>query len=115
MTVALMRLSPGYAVAPQIGPDDVAEIARLGFKAIVNNRPDFEGGPAQPTGASVEAAAKAAGLDYLFFPVGSGIPVGPEQVAQFAERMRALPQPVFVYCRSGTRSSNLLRACGLVG
>ena len=115
MPVAPMRLSPSYAVAPQIGPEDVAEIANQGFRAIVNNRPDFEGGPAQPTSAAVEAAAKAAGLEYYFFPVGSGIPIGPKEVAEFAERMRALPQPVFVYCRTGTRSSNLLRASGLVG
>jgi len=43
--------------------------AQAGFKSVINNRPDFEGGPDQPTNASIEAAAKAAGLRYAFLPV----------------------------------------------
>ena len=47
----------------------MAEAAAAGFRSVVNNRPDFEGGPSQPTSASVEAAAHAAGLDYVWLPV----------------------------------------------
>ena len=49
------------SVAPQIAPDDVAEIAAAGFNAIVNNRPDGEDA-GQPEGAEMRAAAEAAGL-----------------------------------------------------
>lgn len=44
----------------QITVDDVAVLARQGYRSIINNRPDGEGGPSQPTSAQIEAAAKAA-------------------------------------------------------
>jgi hypothetical protein len=38
-------------------------IAATGFRGVINNRPDFEGGADQPTSVQLEAAAKNAGLD----------------------------------------------------
>ena len=64
MTFPYQRLSASIAVAPQLGPEAMAEAAAAGFKSVINNRPDFEGGPDQPTSASVGAAALAAGLQY---------------------------------------------------
>jgi uncharacterized protein (TIGR01244 family) len=94
------------SVAPQLMPDAMAELARLGFKSVVNNRPDFEHGPDQPTSAAIEAAALAAGLQYRHLPVDSGWQ-SPEQIAAFAELLKALPQPVLAFCRSGARSTRL--------
>mgnify|MGYP000040803105 CR=1 FL=1 len=39
--------TPGLAdfVAGQLGPDAMADAAALGFRSVVNNRPDFEHGP----------------------------------------------------------------------
>ena len=56
----LRPVADGFAVAPQLELDDFAELARMGFRHVVNNRPDGEA-PDQPSSASVEAAAKAAG------------------------------------------------------
>lgn len=94
------------SVAPQLTPEAMAELARLGFKSVVNNRPDFEHGPDQPTSAAIEAAALAAGLHYRHLPVDSGWQ-SPEQIAAFAELLKALPQPVLAFCRSGARSTRL--------
>lgn len=94
------------SVAPQLTPDAMAELARLGFKSVVNNRPDFEHGPDQPTSAAIEAAALAAGLQYRHLPVDSGWQ-SPEQIAAFAELLKALPRPVLAFCRSGARSTRL--------
>ena len=52
----------------------MAEAAAAGFKSVINNRPDFEGGPDQPTNAAIEAAARAAGLEYAFLPVATALP-----------------------------------------
>ena len=84
-------------------------LAEAGFKSVINNRPDFEGGPDQPTSAQIEEAAKAAGLAYAFLPVASGYQ-SPEEIARFAELMATLPRPVLAFCRSGTRSGKLFRA-----
>ncbi len=40
-------IAADVCVAPQLNAEAMAEAARLGFKSVVNNRPDFEGGPHQ--------------------------------------------------------------------
>ena len=105
----LRAIAADVCVAPQLAPESMAEAARQGFRSVVNNRPDFEHGPNQPTNASIEAAAKAAGLEYRFLPVESAHQT-PEQIAAFAELMRELPRPVLVFCRSGARSARLYMA-----
>jgi uncharacterized protein (TIGR01244 family) len=93
-------------VAPQLDADAMAEVARAGFRSVINNRPDFEAGPSQPTSASVEAAARAAGLEYRFLPV-SGAYQSPEEIAAFGMLLAELPRPVLAFCRSGARSTRL--------
>ena len=102
----LRQIADTVCVAPQLTPDAMAELARLGFKSVINNRPDFEHGPDQPTSAAVEAAALAAGLQYRHLPVDGGWQ-SPEQIAAFAVLLKELPAPVLVFCRSGARSTRL--------
>ena len=102
-------IADDVCVAPQLGPDAMAEAARLGFRSVVNNRPDFEHGPDQPTHAAIEAAARAAGLEYRFLPV-DGAYQSPQQIEAFARLMAELPRPVLLFCRSGARSTRLFMA-----
>jgi len=104
----LRQIADTVCVAPQLTPDAMAELARLGFKSVVNNRPDFEHGPDQPTSAAIEAAAHAAGLEYRHLPVDGGWQ-SPEQIAAFAELLHTLPQPMLAFCRSGARSTRLFQ------
>jgi len=98
-------------VAPQLPPEAMAELAALGFRSVINNRPDFEGGADQPTSAAVEAAALAAGLQYRHLPVAGGYQ-SPEEIAAFAQLMAELPRPVLCFCRSGARSTRLYMQAG---
>jgi uncharacterized protein (TIGR01244 family) len=109
MTLALQRLAAEISVSPQLEPTAMNEAAAAGFKSIINNRPDFEGGPAQPTSAAIEAAAHAAGLQYAFLPV-AGNYQSEQEIARFAELLATLPKPILAFCRSGMRSGNLWRA-----
>ena len=109
MTIPVQPLSPDVSVAPQLGPEAMAPLAAAGYKSVINNRPDFEGGPNQPTNSQIEAAAKAAGLVYVFLPVAPGYQ-SPEEIARFAELLATLPRPILAFCRSGTRSGKLFRA-----
>lgn len=101
------------SVAPQILPDQMADIAAAGFVAIVNNRPDDEE-PGQPSGAEIQAAAEAAGLAYTAIPV-THAGFGHGQLDAMRAALDAADGPVLAYCRSGTRSCNLwaLAAAGL--
>ncbi|MFM8344555.1 MAG: TIGR01244 family sulfur transferase [Betaproteobacteria bacterium] len=105
----LHAMAHDVCVAPQLIPESMAEAARQGFKSVINNRPDYEEGPEQPTNASIEAAARAAGLQYAFLPVQGGYQ-SPEEIAAFAQLLADLPRPILAFCRSGARSSRLFVA-----
>lgn len=106
MTLPMQQIAADICVAPQLTPEAMTEAARLGFKAVVNNRPDFEHGPDQPTSAAIQAAAEAAGLVYHHLPVSGGYQ-SPEQIAAFAQLLLDLPRPLLCFCRSGARSTRL--------
>lgn len=105
----LRQIAPDVCVAPQLTPEAMADLAALGFKSVVNNRPDYEEGPDQPTSAQVEAAAQAAGLAYAYLPVQPAYH-SPEEIARMAELVAALPRPMVAFCRSGNRSGKLYQA-----
>ena len=105
----VQQLSADLCVAPQLDADAMAWAAQNGFKSVVNNRPDFEGGPDQPTSAVIEAAADAAGLQYAWLPVLPAVQT-PEEIARFAALLAELPKPILAFCRSGARSGKLYRA-----
>ena len=96
-------LSPNYAVSPQIAPEDCASIAEAGFKTIICNRPDSENPPSL-SAASIEAAAKAAGLAFVVLPITHQTMTMENVVAQ-REALDGSEGPVLAYCASGTRSS----------
>jgi uncharacterized protein (TIGR01244 family) len=99
------KIDDHFLAAPQIAVDDIAEAKALGITTIINNRPDGEE-PSEPQGAEIEAAAAAAGLDYVAIPVTHAGFSGP-QVAAMAVALEKADGPVLAYCRSGTRSTLL--------
>src|SRR6218665_2087272 len=109
MSLPLQALPPEFCVAPQREPAAMAEAAAAGFRSVINNRPDFEGGADQPTSAAVEAAARAAGLEYHHLPV-NGAYQSPEEIEAFKQLIDSLPKPILAFCRSGARSTRLFAA-----
>lgn len=98
----MTRLSERYAVAAQIGPDDVADLASAGFVAVICNRPDHEE-PAQPTAGELSAACVQAGIEFHHIPVTT--PPFPENAVEAHRQvLDACDGPVLGYCRSGARS-----------
>jgi len=94
------KIDDNVTVSAQIRPEDVAEFAKQGFAAIINNRPDNEE-PGQPPGSAIEAEAKKHGLAYYAIPVvGSSITYNDVAAHQKA-MLRGMP--ALAYCRSGTR------------
>jgi uncharacterized protein (TIGR01244 family) len=104
--ISIRQIADDVCVAPQLTPEAMAAAAEAGFRSVVNNRPDFEGGPDQPTNAAIEAAALAAGLAYRYLPV-SGAYQSPEDAAAMAALLAELPRPLLMFCRSGARSTRL--------
>lgn len=97
----MRRLSPAVWVSAQLPPEAMSALAEAGVRRVINNRPDHEE-PGQPTSAEMEAAAGAAGLEYLWLPI-VGMPR--EEQALAVAGALADEAPTVLFCRSGTRST----------
>lgn len=111
MQPTITRVSPDFSTSAQLTPEQLAGFAAAGFKSLINNRPDREGGESQPTSTAIENAARAAGLQYAWLPVVAG-KITTDQVEAFAGLLAQLPKPVLAFCRTGTRSSTLYKLAG---
>lgn len=109
MAVPVNPLTESFSVAPQLAAGDMFSVAQAGYKSVIINRPDFEGGPDQPTSQDVMEAAKAAGLEVVYQPVVSGA-ITAHDVTHFAELLQTMPKPILAYCRSGARCTQLFQA-----
>ena len=99
------RLTDEFWASPQIAIEDIAAAATQGVTLIVNNRPDDEE-PGQLTSADMEAAARTAGMDYVYIPVShAGFSMA--QVDAMADALERTEGPALGFCRSGTRSTLL--------
>ena len=104
----IRQVNDEYAVSGQIAVDDIRAIKEAGYRSIICNRPDDEQ-PGQPTAADIAVAAEAADLIFRHIPFVSG-QMTDEDVQKMAEALDEIPGPVFAYCRSGARSTNIYLA-----
>jgi uncharacterized protein (TIGR01244 family) len=99
----IRQLDETTLVSGQLTPDQVADLKAQGVTLLVNNRPDNEDA-GQPLSADMEAAARAAGLEYRHIPIRYGI--GPSDVEAMREAMHAAQEgKLLAFCRSGNRST----------
>lgn len=104
MSEKFRPLAEDFWVSPQLTIEDVQAAADMGVKLIINNRPDGEA-PGQPTGAEIEATAKAAGMTYAYIPVDMG-GVTPHHTGALETAMDDVQNGKTVaYCASGMRSA----------
>jgi sulfide:quinone oxidoreductase len=101
----LHKLDDSVTVAPQLLAEELEAVARLGFRTVINNRPDGESFD-QPSSTAIAEAARAAGLAYHHQPVVSG-GLSIDDVLAFRELLARSEGPVLAFCRSGTRCANL--------
>lgn len=100
------KINDSIYASPQIDVAQVSDAKELGVGLIINNRPEGESDD-QTSGAEIEAAAKAAGIDYVAIPVTHAGFSAPQVAAMRAALDKAAGKPVLAYCRSGTRSTLL--------
>ncbi len=109
MTLAISRHSENFSSCPQISADDITEIKNLGFKTIINARPNQEGGSSQPSSESIQQAAEKAGLKYIHIPV---VPnnIGAKDIQICASFLESAPAPILGFCKTGMRATALYQS-----
>ncbi len=101
----IKKISPFLSVSPQIYPAHMERLAAMGFKTLINNRPDNETDD-QPLVKELTAEAARHGMVLLSIPVIPG-KITDQNVKEFGDELRRVKGPVLVYCRSGMRSTSL--------
>lgn len=108
-----MKISDQITVGAQPTEEKIPQLAREGFKSVINLR--TVGEKEQPLSPEEEGAkVKAAGMSYLHIPVSSQA-MSPEQVDQFREELTRQPGPVFVHCHKGKRAGAFAMMHAAVG
>lgn len=105
---AMRQVNSRLFVGPQPLPEHLATLKAHGFASVINNRPDNEGGPGQPSSDEIESAAHAVGLAYQHLPVSSQFQAD-DDARRMLDLVWALPSPVYAYCRTGNRAEALYR------
>jgi uncharacterized protein (TIGR01244 family) len=99
----LRELDDKTLISGQIDLADIPGFKQAGVTMIVNNRPDGEDSE-QPRSAEVEAAARAAGLEYRHIPIVRGM--GPSDVDEMRRAIAEVGDgKMLAFCRSGNRSA----------
>jgi uncharacterized protein (TIGR01244 family) len=98
------NIDTNFAVAGQILPQQVQDVAAAGFKTIVCARPDNEE-PGQPSFKSIAAEAEKLGLKAVHIPISGGI--SDPAIRSMKKTLKDLPSPMYGYCRSGARAGSL--------
>lgn len=115
MTTDITRHTDDFATCGQLHPHDISMLAQQGFRTLINNRPDQEGGPDQPAHDELEKVAREHGLHYIYLPVVSGA-ITAAQATAMADALASAEHPVLAFCRSGARSTQLWQmATGQIG
>ncbi|MGY5775087.1 bifunctional sulfur transferase/dioxygenase Blh [Rhizobium sp. LEGMi135b] len=99
-------------IGPQLDLREFDELKRDGFDTIINLRRDNEDAT-QPGSQAEGEAARRAGLNYHFIPVGMDT-IAVADVEAFATATTKSGGKVFAHCKSGIRAM-LLHALALVG
>jgi sulfide:quinone oxidoreductase len=101
----IKKISPFLSVSPQIYPGHMERLAALGFKTLINNRPDNETDD-QPLVEELVVEAARHGMVLISIPVIPG-GLSEQNVREFGQEMGRVKGPVLAYCRSGMRSTSL--------
>ncbi len=105
----LTPLAVDVFATSQMSAPGMAWAAQAGFRSIINNRPDFEGGADQPTAEALGEAARAQGLQYAHLPVSPSVHTEAD-IAAMGQLIQNLPRPILAFCRSGARTAKLYMA-----
>ena len=99
----IRKINDDVAIAGQLTPEQLQQIAHEGFKSVLNLRsPDEEGFL-----NNEQQQAKVLGLYYINIPV-KGEAINAEVAAQVLKQVDDLAKPVLIHCNNSMRAAAIV-------
>ncbi len=106
-------MTDDLTIYKQIYPSQCLKIAELGYRSVLNVRPDAEV-TTQPNSCDLAVATKQANLSYHYLPFDDER-LSNMTVQQFAVYYHALPKPILMFCGTGARAKLLYQSALMQG
>ena len=87
----IKKISPFISVSPQIYPAHIERLANMGFKTLINNRPDNESDD-QPLAEELKVEAEKHGMGFISIPITPG-EITEQNIEEFSLEMRRVKGP----------------------
>lgn len=99
----IAQITDNYSVAPQLTAADFEEIAKAGYKTVINFRPDGEK-PGYLNAEDAEEIAEDNNLAYYHIPVPMN-GLSAEHIKSLKQIIAQTDEPVLAHCGTGKRAS----------
>ncbi|AWT49929.1 hypothetical protein DLE54_10720 [Psychrobacter sp. YP14] len=106
-------MSDSLTIYKQIYPTQCAKLSQMGYRSLINIRPDLET-EHQPSSEALSVAAQQEDLAYVHIPFDEER-LSRATVVRFAEQYHALPKPIMLFCGSGHRAKLLYQSALMQG
>ncbi len=106
-------MTENLTIYKQIYPIQCAKIAELGYRSVLNIRPDAEH-VSQPNSCDLATATQQANLIYHYLPFDEER-LSLATIEQFAKYYHAMPKPILVFCGTGARAKLLYQSALMQG
>ncbi len=106
-------MTNNLTIYKQIYPTQCGKIAELGYRSVINIRPDNEA-ETQPSSGEMAAASDQANLAYHHLPFDDER-LSLATVEQFARYYHAFPKPILMFCGTGARAKLLYQSALMQG
>ncbi|MDB9487978.1 sulfur transferase domain-containing protein [Dolichospermum circinale CS-537/01] len=96
------KVSDNLSIAGQISSEELKQLARGGFKSVLNLRSPDENGFFDDE----KQEAQIVGLEYTNIPLNSQAP-NPKLTAEAIQAVENLPKPILIHCAGGARAGGI--------
>ena len=106
-------MTDDLTIYKQIYPSQCVKIAELGYRSVLNIRPDAEI-ETQPNSCDLATATEQANLAYQHLPFDDER-LSMLTVKQFADFYHSMPKPILMFCGTGARAKLLYQSALMQG
>ena len=100
----IVYITPNFAVTGALKEADFRIVAAMGFRSVINNRPDGEE-QGQLSGTDEARLAADYGLGYRFIPAAKLDLFSDHVVSDMQQALGQLDGPILAHCKAGMRSA----------